>query len=91
MLGSRGTGFVIIAMSILLFALSGMSEQLEEESVTTLGGVLPALENVLAILGAASITTGLYLVIRPSTKQCPGCKTRIKKAADQCPYCHNQF
>src|ERR1044071_1675858 len=90
-LRSDGAGLVMISISILLFSLAGISEQLEEQSLAAFGGVLPALGNILAMLGAALITTGVYLLVRPSTKQCPGCKIRIKRAADQCPYCYNEF
>jgi hypothetical protein len=90
-LRSDGAGLVMICISILLFSLAGILEQLEEESPAAFGGVLPALENFLAMLGAALITTGMDFVVRPSSKQCPDCKIRIKRAADQCPYCHNEF
>jgi len=90
-LRSDGAGFVMICISILLLALAGISAQVGENSPATFGGVLPALANFFAMLGAAFITTGVYLMVRPSTKQCPGCKIRIKRAADQCPYCHNEF
>ena len=45
--------------------LAGISAQVGENSPATFGGVLPALGNFFAMLGAAFIATGAYLVVRP--------------------------
>ena len=91
MLDSEGASFIMICISTLLLVLAGGISEFEAGHLGTFGGVLPALENFLVILGGAFITTGLYLAVRPSTKQCPGCKIKIKRVVQRCPYCHNQF
>ena len=92
MIDSKSAGFLMIGISTLLFTVAyTLSDQLEAGHVEVFGGVLPTLENFLVLLGTVTILTGAYLSIRPSNKTCPECKTKTKRAARQCPYCHMIF
>src|ERR1051325_8737232 len=77
---SKSAGFIMICISSLLFTLAyTLSEQLDAGHMEVFGGVLPALENFLVLLGTVIIMTGSYQAVRPSNKTCPECKTKPKE------------